>query len=81
MDTADKLLVSSYQGYLLLVGTADDQVVGTADRKIHVVDLNNPGTIYRVSLSPIHSTVSKLMIDYRFPLKVADEIYRLFPFR
>lgn len=24
------------------------QVIGTADRKIHVVDLNNPGSIYRV---------------------------------
>jgi mRNA export factor len=27
---------------------ADGQVVGTADRKIHVVDLNTPGSIYRV---------------------------------
>ena len=33
----------------VLGNTANSQVVGTADRKIHVVDLNTPGSIYRVS--------------------------------
>jgi mRNA export factor len=37
-----------YASYECTGAGTDDQVVGTADRKIHVVDLNTPGSIYRV---------------------------------
>lgn len=58
------------------------QVIGTADRKIHVVDLNNPGTIYRVGPHQSGLEYTQLPLtgtDNRLSTKMANKINRLFP--
>jgi hypothetical protein len=57
MDTADKLLVRHSRP--INGNTANFQVVGTADRKIHVVDLNTPGSIYRVGHDSLSHALQK----------------------
>lgn len=44
----------------VLGNTANSQVVGTADRKIHVVDLNTPGSIYRVGRDLLYHDIQGL---------------------